>query len=170
MLSYFGYTARGIVTCNPGMCLLRQSQCTFGHGILSSHYRRSISNPHKWLRRGASWLLVSVTLCSTLCYGGGTYGARWRSPGGRFQWCYGLVSVWLCLSNWCEANFCFTRVMTLFCFFSSISRIVVTSSSITSRRCSFHMRKGSWQCCGNNSADPDILYAFVSGTKNWLHQ
>ncbi len=38
---------------------------------------------------GASWLLVSITLCSTLCSGGRTYGARWRSPGGKnpmVQW------------------------------------------------------------------------------------
>jgi hypothetical protein len=26
------------------------------------------------------------------------------------------------------------------------------------------LRLGTWQCWGNNSADPEILYARVSGT------
>jgi hypothetical protein len=59
MLSYFGDTAQGIVMCNPGMCSLCQSQHTFGLGIGSSRYRRSVGNPHKRLRWGGI-LVVGV--------------------------------------------------------------------------------------------------------------
>jgi hypothetical protein len=53
-----------------------------------------------------------------------------------------------------------------------VPALVVTSasSSVSSRRCCCGVRFGTWQCCGNSSDDPDILYALVSGTKYRSHR
>ncbi len=49
--------------------------------------------------------------------------------------------------------------------------LVVTSAncSVSSLKCWCGVRFGTWQCWGNSSVDPDILYALVSGTKYRLH-
>ena len=39
-----------------------------------------------------------------------------------------------------------------------------SNSSVSAFKCAFLLRLGTWQCWGNNSADPEILYARVSGT------
>ncbi len=99
----------------------------------------------------------SGTLClSTLCSLGGTYGALCRSPCGRIHLCPGCLRLCLGLLSYPAANFFATRVSTQLCLFGGISCIVVTSLSITSCRCSFHIKKGTRQCCGNNSAKPKI--------------
>ena len=42
---------------------------------------------------------------------------------------------------------------------------VDTSNSLVSAfKCALLLRLGTWQCWGNSSADPEILYAHVSGT------
>jgi hypothetical protein len=47
--------------------------------------------------------------------------------------------------------------------------VVVVISSVSALRCAFGLRLGTWQCCGNSSADPEMRYALVSGTKYKLH-
>ena len=47
--------------------------------------------------------------------------------------------------------------------------VAVVNSSVSALRCAFGLRLGTWQCCGKSSADPEIRYARVSGTKYKLH-
>ncbi len=54
------------------------------------------------------------------------------------------------------AIFFVARVSTGLRFFGGISCNVVMSLSITSCRCLFHIKKGTWQSCGNNLAKPEI--------------
>ncbi len=104
----------------------------------------------------------SVTLClGTLCLDtpcslGGTYGTLCRSPCGRIHLCPGCVRLYLGSLSCPAANFSATRVSTQLRLFGGISCIVVTSLSITSCRCLFHIQKGTWQCCGNNFAKLEI--------------
>ena len=49
------------------------------------------------------------------------------------------------------------------CIFATIA-IVVVSSLVSTFKCAVLLRFGTWQCCGNKSADPDTQYARVSGT------
>ena len=53
-----------------------------------------------------------------------------------------------------------------------VPALVVTSasSSVSARKCWCCVRFGTWQCWGNSSVDPDILYALVSGTKYRSHR
>ncbi len=41
--------------------------------------------------------------------------------------------------------------------------ISLASSSVSARKCWSEVKFGNWRCCGNNSVDPDIQYALVSG-------
>jgi hypothetical protein len=106
--------------------------------------------------------LSSVTLCSgtlclgTLCLLGGTYGALCRSRCGRIHLCLGCVRLHLGLLSCPAVNFSATRVSTQLHLFGGIICVVVTSLSITSCRCLFHIKRGTWQCYGNNSAKPEI--------------
>ncbi len=43
------------------------------------------------------------------------------------------------------------------------------NSSVSALRCAVGLKFGTWQCCGKSSADPEIRYARVSGTKYKLH-
>ena len=47
-----------------------------------------------------------------------------------------------------------------------VAAILVSSASLSvnAHRCCMLVRFGSWQCCGNTSVDPEILYARVLGT------
>ena len=47
--------------------------------------------------------------------------------------------------------------------------VAVCNSSVSALRCAFRLRLGTWQCCGKSSADPEIWYTCVSGTKYKLH-
>ncbi len=47
--------------------------------------------------------------------------------------------------------------------------VAVFNSLVSALRCAFGLRLGTWQCCGKSSADPEIRYACVSGTKYKLH-
>jgi hypothetical protein len=40
----------------------------------------------------------------------------------------------------------------------------VVISSVSAFKCALLLRFGTWQCCGNNLAEPKILYAHVPGT------
>jgi hypothetical protein len=92
--------------------------------------------------------LSSVTLCSgTLCLGilcsrGGAYGISCRSLCGRIHSCLGCMRLhlgsYVCLAD----NFFASSMSTLVHFSSGISCNVVTSSSITSCRCLFCIKKG----------------------------
>ena len=42
--------------------------------------------------------------------------------------------------------------------------VVVINSSVRALRCALALRFGTWQCCGNSLADPEMRYARVSGT------
>ncbi len=102
----------------------------------------------------------SITLCSsaltlssfflTLCCARGVATDAW--------------SVRMCLIFTC--NFLMSA-----CPFAVVPALVVTSasSSVSARRCWSCVRFGTWQCWGNSSIDPDILYTLVSGTKYRLH-
>jgi hypothetical protein len=41
---------------------------------------------------------------------------------------------------------------------------VVISNSLGAFKCALLLRFGTWQCWGNSSADPEILYAHILGT------
>jgi hypothetical protein len=47
---------------------------------------------------------------------------------------------------------------------SSAMPVAVCNSLVSAFKCALLLRLGSWQCCGNSSADPEILYARMSGT------
>jgi hypothetical protein len=47
--------------------------------------------------------------------------------------------------------------------------VLVCNSSVSALRCALGLRFGTWQCCGKSSADPEMRYARVSGTKYKLH-
>ena len=42
--------------------------------------------------------------------------------------------------------------------------VFISNSSVSAFKCALLLRLGTWQCWGNSSADPEILYAHVSGT------
>ena len=42
--------------------------------------------------------------------------------------------------------------------------LVFSNSLVSAFKCALVLRLGTWQCWGNSSADPKILYARVSGT------
>ncbi len=112
--------------------------------------------------------LCSSTILSTLCLmadSGCTYGCRCMSPWGSNHLWGGAVIVRALGLRCCVLSLLITLVRTRAHLFGGKSCNVVTSSSITSCKCSFYNRKGTWQCCGNNLADPEIQYACVSGTK-----
>ena len=44
------------------------------------------------------------------------------------------------------------------------------NSSVSAHKCLCVLRLGTWQCCGNSSVDPELLYALVLGTKYSLHR
>ena len=46
----------------------------------------------------------------------------------------------------------------------AVMPVVVFNSSVSAFKCALLLRLGTWQCWGNSSADPKILYARVSGT------
>ena len=128
---------------------------------------------------GASVIGVNggATLCSTLCSStvlstlcamadsGCMYGCRCMSPWGSNHLWEGAVIVRASGLRCCVLSLLITLVRTRARLFDGKSCNVVMSSSITSCECSFHNKKGTWQCCGNNLADPEIRYARVSGTK-----
>ena len=47
--------------------------------------------------------------------------------------------------------------------------VAVCNSLVSALRCALGLRFGTWQCCGKNSAGPEMRYAHVSGTKYKLH-
>ena len=47
--------------------------------------------------------------------------------------------------------------------------VSVCNSLVSALRCALWLRFGTWQCCGKSSADPEMRYACVSGTKYKLH-
>ena len=103
----------------------------------------------------------SITLCSsalTLCSSHLTLCCA----------CGVAIDVWgvrMCLIFTC--NFLMSALP-----FAVVPALVVTlaSSSVSAHRCWCCVRFGTWQCWGNSSVDPDILYALVSGTKYRLHR
>ncbi len=88
-----------------------------------------------------------------------------RSSGGTIHSWLGSVSTRLSLGGEGAVSFCLTRAITRALLFSDISPSAMTNSSITSCRCLFQSRKETWQFWGDDSANPDIWYACVSGTK-----
>ena len=48
--------------------------------------------------------------------------------------------------------------------------VTLASSSVSASKCWCSVRFGTWQCWGNRSVNPDILYALVSGTKYRSHR
>ncbi len=46
----------------------------------------------------------------------------------------------------------------------AVMPVVVSNSSVCAFKCALVLRLGTCQCWGNSSADPEILYARVSGT------
>jgi hypothetical protein len=85
---------------------------------------------------GTSILFALVTLCSTL-----VCGIRMSSR----AFCKHLISIWpFCICDGMPVDIC--------------------SPLVSAFRCALLLRFGTWQCCGNNSADPEILYARISGT------
>ena len=99
-----------------------------------------------WMSGIVVWLLRSFTLCSvcssTLCSGLG---------GG----------VPLKKASRCRASILRTRTVLPF---HPMVTIFSWSSADSSLTCDSGEYVGSWQCCGNNSANLDTLYPFVSGT------
>ena len=48
--------------------------------------------------------------------------------------------------------------------------VAVCNSLVSALRCALGLRFGIWQCCGKSSADLEMQYACVSGTKYKLHR
>jgi hypothetical protein len=86
------------------------------------------------------------TLWVTLCSGAGVWATLRGLPRGSSHACTGLVHVQLFSAVCVPAIFFLIRVRTRICLSWSISLIVVTNLSITSCKCSFYMKKGTWQC------------------------
>ena len=103
---------------------------------------------------------LSITLCSsalTLCSSSLTLCCA--CGGGIDAWGVRMFLIFTC-------NFLMSALP-----FAVVPALVVTSASslVSARRCWCCIRFGTWQCCGNSSVDPNILYALVSGTKYRLH-
>jgi hypothetical protein len=97
--------------------------------------------------------VLSNTLCwfslATLCSFSLTLCSSWTMCG------FNVSSIFLCSA--------FTsRLPAGMAFASSTASI---NASVSARKCCCFVKHGIWQCCGNNSVDPDILYALVSGMK-----
>ena len=126
-------------------------------------------------QRSSKVVIVGVgpTLCSslwaTLCWsfiGVLGWGTHWKSSSGRIHAWHGLVrKAGPPGHNVLPDNFARTSVSTRRCFSAVIFFNVETTSLVNSCRWSFVDRNGTWQCWGNSSADPEIRYACVSGTK-----
>ncbi len=97
--------------------------------------------------------VLSITLCwfslSTLC----------------------SCSLTLC-SSWtiCGFNACFIFPCSAFmsCFPAGVafaSSTASANSSVSAQKCCCFVKHGIWLCWGNNSVDPDMWYALVSGMK-----
>ncbi len=111
-------------------------------------------------------VMGGATLCSTLCSStvlsnlcstadsGCTYGCRCMSPWGSNHSWEGAVIVCASGLQSCVSSLLITLVRTRARLFGGKSCNFITSSSITSCKCSFHNKKETWQCCVNNSADP----------------
>jgi hypothetical protein len=78
---------------------------------------------------------------------------------------------WACEERWpsrtfvLSDNFARNIVSTRRCFSAVMFFNVDTTSLVNSCRWSFVDRNGTWQCWGKSSADPEIRYDRVSGTK-----
>ncbi len=121
--------------------------------------------------RGVGMSVVGMplsTLWATLWSGVGIWVTLWGLLGGSIHLWSGVVNLRLSSAGSKAANFFLTRVRKHFCLSGFISLIVVTNSSMTSCKCLFHIKNGTWQCCGKSSAEPEMWYARVSGTKTWL--
>ncbi len=163
---------------DPGILFLVRRECVLGVD-LSARFVVGLGTviiAGELVMQAIGVVIVSVgtstlcsTRCSTLCSGGDVRGNLCISPGGKSYSWTGLVRVWLASNGCVAASLCLTDVSTRDCFSGNISWIVVTNSSITSYKCSFHIKNVTWQCCENSSAEPEILYAHVLGTKKWLH-
>ncbi len=144
------------VNCNSRLVVGLGADMMGGASVI----RASVGSCEGMLFAGSPSLSITLclgTLClGTLCSWGGTYGTCCRSLCGRIHLCLGCMR--LCLGLWmCPAdNFFATSISTRVCFSGGISCNVVTSLSITSCRCLFHIKKGTWQCCGNNLSEPEI--------------
>ena len=55
------------------------------------------------------------------------------------------------------------------CVFDAMP-VAVSNSSVSAFKCALLLRFGTWQCRGKSLADPEILYARISGTSYKLHQ
>ena len=67
----------------------------------------------------------------------------------------------------CACNF----LMSILPFAVVPAPVVTSANSLVSALKSWcGVIFGTWQCCGNISVDPDILYALVSGTKYSSHR
>ncbi len=100
------------------------------------------------LNRGATlfFTLFFFTFLSTLCWtadSGCTYGCHCMSLWGSNHSWEGAVIVCASGSQCCVSSLLITLVRTRACFFGGKSCNVVTSSSITSCKCSFHNKKGT---------------------------
>jgi hypothetical protein len=96
------------------------------------------------------------TLCSPLCCGGGTYGASWISPRGSIHAWEGNLKVRVGVNGAVVSNFVKTWDSLLARFSGGSLFNVVAASLMTLWRCSFHIKNGTWQCCGNSLVEPDI--------------
>jgi hypothetical protein len=47
--------------------------------------------------------------------------------------------------------------------------VTLANSTVSALKCWWGVRFGTWQCCGNSSVNPEILYALVLGTKYRSH-
>ena len=47
--------------------------------------------------------------------------------------------------------------------FATVAAVII-NSLVRALRCALALRFGTWQCCGNSLADPEMWYAHVSGT------
>ena len=103
---------------------------------------------------------LSITLCySTLTLCSSSFTLCWARGAATDAW-----GVRMCLIFTC--NFLMSALPL-----AVVPALVVTlaSSSVSAHRCWCCVRFGTWQCWGNSSVDPNILYSLVSGTNYRLH-
>ena len=84
------------------------------------------------------------------------------------------ISIPLSVATLCSSTFvgvkmavmAFVRLLTRCCplvVFAAVA-VDVINSLVRALICSLALRFGTWQCCGNSLADPEMRYAHVSGT------
>jgi hypothetical protein len=112
---------------------------------------------HNFILGGASMMrgtvrigVLSITLCCcilTLC--SCSLASCSVIPGVGSTIC--LILLWRSLMRRLPVGVLFAVALSL------------ASSSVSAQKCWSEVKFGNWQCCGNNSIDPNMQYALVSG-------